>query len=123
MVATAAGSRQQQQQEEEEQLLASCLALLDIKSAEGAKSVDISPTMFRKPNAKAFELILYHAFCVTKGKGAAKKVCTGINLPPCSPCQRTMHAADNFIHAHPRISGVCGRCWTRTESRARSSTR
>jgi len=87
----ATGSRQQQQQEEEEQLLVSCLALLDIKSAEGAKSVDIRSSMFRKPNAKAFELILYHAFCVTKGKGAAKKVCTGTNLPPCNPRKSTMH--------------------------------
>lgn len=66
-----AGARLQQ---EEEQLLSSCLGLLDIKQAEGAKLVDISPAMFRKPNPKAFELILYHTYCVTKGKAAAKKV-------------------------------------------------
>ena len=63
-------------QQLEEELLSSCLELLNIKQAEGAKSVDISPLMFRKPNPKAFELILYHAYCMIKGKAAAKKVCT-----------------------------------------------
>ena len=72
---TTAAVQRQQQQQEEEQLLASCLGLLDIKAAEGAKLVDISPSMFRKPNAKAFELILYHAYCTVHGKAAAKKVC------------------------------------------------
>jgi hypothetical protein len=68
--AAAAAARQQ----DEEQLLCSCLGLLDIKLAEGAKLVDLSPAMFRKPNAKAFELVLYHSYCVVKGKAAAKKV-------------------------------------------------
>ncbi len=67
---TTGAARQQQ----EEQLLSSCLGLLDIRQAEGAKLVDINPSMFRKPNAKAFELVLYHAYCTVNGKAAAKKV-------------------------------------------------
>jgi hypothetical protein len=63
------------QQQEEEQLLASCLGLLDIRQTEGAKQLDISAATFRKPNAKAFELVLFHAYSVVKGKAAAKKVC------------------------------------------------
>lgn len=66
------GPRQQQQ---EEQLLSSCLSMLDIRQAEGSKLVEINPAMFRKPNAKAFELVLYHAYCTVNGKAAAKKVC------------------------------------------------
>lgn len=62
------------QQQEEEQLLASCLGLLDIRQTEGAKQLDISEGTFRKPNAKAFELVLYHMYNVIKGKAAAKKV-------------------------------------------------
>jgi hypothetical protein len=60
--------------QDEEQLLCSCLGLLDVRLAEGAKLVDLSPAMFRKPNPKAFELVLYHSYCVVKGKAAAKKV-------------------------------------------------
>lgn len=77
----AAGPQHQQQQQQEEQLLSSCLGLLDVKQAEGGKHVDINADMFRKPNAKAFELILYHAYCTIKGKAAAKKVCA--TTPPC----------------------------------------
>jgi hypothetical protein len=61
-------------QQEEEALLHSCLGLLGIGHAEGARGVDLSRGMFRKPNARAFELILYHTYCVVKGKAAAKRV-------------------------------------------------
>jgi hypothetical protein len=115
---TSAAARQQQ---EEEQLLWSCLGLLDIKQAEGSKLLDISPAMFRKPNAKAFELIMYHAYSIVKGKAGAKKVmqqtrdatapgwCTNMQLMTLCTCCRT--------------SAVCGLCLRRTRSSARSSIR
>lgn len=63
-----------QQQQQEEAVLHSCLSLLDVAHAEGAKGVDVSRSMFRKPNPRALELILYHTYCVVKGKAAAKRV-------------------------------------------------
>lgn len=65
---------QVQQQQEEEALLHSCLGLLGVAHADGAKGVDVGKGAFRKPNAKALELILYHTYCVVHGKAAAKRV-------------------------------------------------
>lgn len=59
---------------QEEAALYSSLCLLEVHNAEGAKQIDVSKGMFRKPNAKAFELILYHSYSVIRGKAAAKKV-------------------------------------------------
>lgn len=59
---------------QEEAALYSSLCLLEAQHAEGARQIDFSKGMFRKPNAKAFEIILYHTYSTVKGKAAAKKV-------------------------------------------------
>lgn len=41
---------------------------------EAAKGVEFSSSMFRKPNVKALECILYHCCAAIKGKVHAKKV-------------------------------------------------
>lgn len=115
------------QQQEEEHLLASCLGLLDIKQAEGAKLLDISPAMFRKPNARAFELILYHSYTVVKGKAAAKKVMQHTRDAAAPGWLVHKHAADDlpaFVACFCcRTSVACGHCLRRTRSSARSSIR
>jgi hypothetical protein len=96
--------------------------MLDIRQAEGAKLVDINQAMFRKPNAKAFELVLYHAYCTINGKAAAKKVCTcekAIAQDKTAPQLLT-----SCILSHPcRTFEACGRLWTRTGNKARISIR
>lgn len=129
---TSASTRQQL----EEELLSACLELLNIKQADGAKLVDVSPGMFRKPNARALELILYHAYCVVKGRVAAKKVCVGMLLAdqectadPASVVRDSLPVAQTTASswcchaAAARTCGACGLLWTRTASRAKSSTR
>lgn len=113
------------QQQEEEQLLASCLGLLDIRQTEGAKQLDISAGTFRKPNAKAFELVLYHTYNVIKGKAAAKKVNITHNCASPGWCFGVLTRADPFLVAcaHHRTFGACGHCPRRTRSWPRTSTR
>jgi hypothetical protein len=94
------------QQQEEEQLLSSCLGLLDVKQAEGAKLLDISPAMFRKPNAKGFELIMYHAYTVVKGKAAAKKVMQQTRDASAPGWLVHTHAADDFLAFAAELSRV-----------------
>lgn len=64
----------EEQYAQEEALLFCSLCLLDAQAAEGSKQVELSKTMFRKPNAKALEFILYLAYGIANGKAAAKKV-------------------------------------------------
>lgn len=80
MVLAAGNTASLRQQEED--LLYSGLCMLNLTQADGGKNVDISKGMFRKPNPRAFELVLYHTFCVVKGKTAAKKVCGCRPTPP-----------------------------------------
>lgn len=65
---------QEEHYAQEEALLFCSLCLLDAHAGEGSKQVELSKTMFRKPNAKALEFILYLAYGIANGKAAAKKV-------------------------------------------------
>jgi hypothetical protein len=58
----------------EEAVLHTNLALLGVPDAEGAKGVALGRGLFRKPNNKALELILFHAYGAIRGRANAKKV-------------------------------------------------
>lgn len=58
----------------EEDILYGNLCLLGVPNAEGAKSLEFSKHMFRRPNAAALNLILYHMYTFIKGKAHSKKV-------------------------------------------------
>jgi len=59
----------------EEAALQRNIVLLGVPEAEGAKGLGLtSRTLFRKPNNKALEVILYHVYSTIRGKAAAKKV-------------------------------------------------
>lgn len=54
----------------EESILLCNLKLLGVP----AKGLDLSATMFRRPNVKALEVILYHCYAALRGRVQAKKV-------------------------------------------------
>jgi hypothetical protein len=59
----------------EEAVLQRNLALLGVPDAEGAKGLGLtSRALFRKPNNKALEMILYHVYGSIRGRALAKKV-------------------------------------------------
>lgn len=58
----------------EEATLFNSLCLLEVQHAEGARLLDFSRAMFRKPNAKGLEFVLHFVYATVKGKIAAKKV-------------------------------------------------
>ncbi len=58
----------------EEVVLHCNLCLLGTAVSEGAKGLELSGSMFRKPNVKALEVVLYHMYTVIKGKPQARKV-------------------------------------------------
>jgi hypothetical protein len=59
-------------------LLHGNLCLLGVPESEGAKAVVLGRTLFRKPNSKALELILYHSYSAIRGKAITKKVRSGV---------------------------------------------
>lgn len=70
-------------------MLHSNLCLLGVSDGEGAKGIVLTKTAFRKPNPKALELILYHAYSAVRGRANAKKVrvalCTAHSMHTSQP--------------------------------------
>ncbi|KAF8072833.1 zinc transporter [Scenedesmus sp. PABB004] len=58
---------------QEEAALHASLCLLDAAGSEGGKGLDWGRGVFRKPNPRALEALLFHCCAVVKGKAAAKK--------------------------------------------------
>jgi hypothetical protein len=58
----------------EEQQLFQLLGLLQVHEAASRHGVELTPTCFRKPNAKGLELVLYRAYALIHGEARAAKV-------------------------------------------------
>jgi hypothetical protein len=70
----AASSSAGAQPTPEEAVLHANLALLGVHDADGAKGVALGRGLFRKPNPKALELVLFCAYGAIRGRANAKKV-------------------------------------------------
>jgi hypothetical protein len=104
----------------EEAVLHANVCLLGVPESEGAKAggVVLGRTAFRKPNAKALELILYHAYAAMRGKAITKKARRGAAqgraselalrpAPACAPAAGGALAAASALRSGPRRR-VCG---------------
>jgi hypothetical protein len=70
----------------EEQQLFQLLTLLQVHEAAAKHGVELTPTCFRKPNAKGLELVLYRAYALIHGETRAAKVavascCAALEMP------------------------------------------
>ncbi|KAI8463511.1 MAG: HAUS augmin-like complex subunit 6 N-terminus-domain-containing protein [Monoraphidium minutum] len=80
---------------QEESLLHANLCLLGVPELGDAKGVALGRGMFRKPNSKALELILYNAYTSIRGKALAKKHFKGL-----WPIQEKKQQKDFYLRVH-----------------------